>query len=88
MLLGLRSPDYFDKINQQKWAVSYLMSLAFFQMGQHNRAGMIEVEAMQLARLLEFHRTQSYDCLNRVEMQLWNKAFWLMFTAMCKVCGA
>lgn len=79
MLLGLRGPDYFDKINQQKWAVSYLMCVAFFQIGQLNRARMIEVEAMQLARLLEFHRIQSYDGLNCIEMQLRKKAFWLMF---------
>ena len=79
MLLGNRGPDYFDKINQQKWAVSYLMSLAFFQIGQQNRARMIEVEAMQLSRLLEFHRISSYNGLNCIEIQLRKKAFWLMF---------
>lgn len=79
MLLGIRGPDYFDNISQQKWAVSYLMSIAFFQIGQHNRARMIEVEAMQLARLLEFHRISSYDGLNCIERQLRKKAFWLMF---------
>ncbi|RDW68307.1 hypothetical protein BP5796_08964 [Coleophoma crateriformis] len=77
--LGLRSPEYFDEINHQKWAASYLLSIAFFQIGQHNRARMIEVEAMQLARLLEIHQISSYDGLNCIETQLRKKAFWLMF---------
>lgn len=47
MCLGLRGPDYFDEINFNKWASSYLTQIALFQIGQHNRQRMVEVEAMQ-----------------------------------------
>lgn len=47
MTLGLRGSDYFDEINFNKWAASYFMQIAFFQIGQHNRQRMVEVEAMQ-----------------------------------------
>jgi hypothetical protein len=79
ILLGLRGCDYFDAVNYNKWAISYLIQISFFQIGQHNRARMIEVEAMQLARLLDFHQVASYGGLNPIETQLRRKAFWLMF---------
>jgi hypothetical protein len=77
--MGLRGPNFFDQINYNKWAASYLLSIAFFQIGEHNRARMVEVEAMQLARLLDLHRISKYDGLNHTETQLRKKAFWLMF---------
>ncbi|KAL3426769.1 quinate utilization pathway activator [Phlyctema vagabunda] len=40
---------------------------------------MIEVESMQLARLLELHQVSSYEGLNCIETQLRKKGFWLMF---------
>ena len=76
---SLRGSDYFDKLNLQKWATSYLLSGAFFQTGQTNRARMMEVESMQLARLLYLHQASGYDGLNCIETQLRKKAFWLMF---------
>lgn len=79
ILTRLRGPKYFDEISHQKWATSYLMYIAFFQYGEHNRARMVEVEAMQLARLLDLHQISRYDGLNCIETQLRKKAFWLMF---------
>lgn len=79
LYLGLRGPDYFDEINFNKWASSYFMQIAFFQIGQHNRQRMIEVEAMQLARLLDLHKISSYDGLDCIQTQLRKKGFWLMF---------
>ncbi|PVH81573.1 hypothetical protein DL98DRAFT_170393 [Cadophora sp. DSE1049] len=79
MCLGLRGPDYFDEINFNKWASSYLMQIAFFQIGQHNRQRMVEVEAMQLGRLLDLHKISSYDSLDCIQKQLRKKGFWLMF---------
>lgn len=70
MILGLREPDYFESISFQEWAGSYLMAIAFFQIGHGNRARMIEVEGMQLASLLELHRASSYEGLNCIEAQL------------------
>ena len=77
--LGLKGPDYYDTVNLQKWAASYLMAISFFQIGEHNRARMVEVESMQLGRLLDLHQISGYDGLNYIETQLRKKAFWLMF---------
>ena len=79
MCQRLRGPQYFDEINLQKWARSYLLNIAFFQIGQQNLSRMLEVEAMQLARLLDIHRITGYEGLNYIETQLRKKAFWLMF---------
>lgn len=78
-ILNLRGSGFFDEINYQKWAISYLMQISFFQIGEHNRARMIEVESMQLARLLDLHQISRYDGLNYIETQLRKKGFWLMF---------
>ena len=77
--IQLRGPRYFDEISYSKWAASYLLALAFFQIGELNRARMIEVESMQFARLLELHRISAYSGLNCIETQMRKKAFWLMF---------
>ena len=74
-----RRPSYFDEVNHAKWAAAYLMQIAMFQIGNHNMSRMLEVEAMQLARLLGLHRIADYAGLNIVEVQLRRKAFWLMF---------
>jgi hypothetical protein len=75
----LRGHDYFESINHNKWAASYLLGIALFQIGEHNQARMIEVESMQLARLLGLHQISQYAGLNCIEAQLRKKAFWLMF---------
>ena len=54
--LRQRRPSYFDEVNHVKWAAAYLMQIAMFQIGNHNMSRMLEVEAMQLARLLGLHR--------------------------------
>lgn len=72
----LRGPQYFDEISYHKWAASYLLNIAFFQIGHQNLSRMLEVEAMQLARLLNIHRFTEYDGLNCIETQLRKKAFW------------
>jgi hypothetical protein len=79
MLIRLRGPNYFDEINFQKWAASYCMSISFFLIGEHNRARMVEVESMQLGRLLNLHQISEYDGLNCIETQLRKKGFWLLF---------
>ncbi|THZ04609.1 hypothetical protein D6C93_02376 [Aureobasidium pullulans] len=45
-----RQASYYDQVSHQKWAVSYCLVTAFFQIGHHNRSRMLEIEAMQLAR--------------------------------------
>ena len=72
----LRGFDYFESISYHKWAVSYLLGIAFFQIGEHNQARMIEIESMQLARLLGLHQISEYMGLNCIETQLRKKAFW------------
>ena len=79
MLMALRTPQYYDEISHSKWAISYLIGLSFFQVGQQNLCRMSEIESMQFARLLELHQNSSYASLNRIEAQLRRKAFWLMF---------
>lgn len=79
ILTSLRGPTYFDEVGYQKWAASYLMSIAFFQVGEHNSARMVEVESMQLGRLLHFHRIENYVGLNCIDVQLRKKGFWLLF---------
>ncbi|KAJ9144166.1 Fungal Zn(2)-Cys(6) binuclear cluster domain family protein [Pleurostoma richardsiae] len=78
-LMRLRDPQYFDKINFHKFAISYLMCISFFQLGDLNRARMMEVEAMQLGRLLHVHKISEYAELNCIEAQLRKKGFWLLF---------
>lgn len=78
---SLRSIAYWDTVNHQKWASSYLLALTFHQTGNTNLWRMLEVEAMQLLRLLEVQYVSSYTGLNPVETQLRKKAFWLMFYA-------
>ncbi|KAG9195801.1 beta-glucosidase [Alternaria panax] len=78
-LTALRRPDFFEKIGFSKWAASYLMAIAFFQVGKQNHARMIEVESMQLGRLLDLHRVDKYEELDCIEKQLRKKGFWLLF---------
>jgi hypothetical protein len=77
-----READYYDQISHQKYAVSYCFITAFFQIGNHNRARILEVESMQLARMLELHRASTYDSLDLIEAQLRRKAFWLIFYSL------
>lgn len=79
LVLGLQGPAYYDEISLNKWAVPYLLAIACFHVGQHNRGRMLEVESMQLARLLELHNISSHVGLNSIEVQLRKRAFWLMF---------
>lgn len=79
VLLTLRGSDYFDQISFQKFATSYLFHIAFFQIGNANRARMIEVECLQLGRMLNLHRITEYRGLNHIETQLRKKGFWLLF---------
>jgi hypothetical protein len=74
-----RGPYYFDTVNFQKWAIAYLMQITHLQIGNHNLSRMMEVEAMQMARLLGLHRISEYEGLNCIEVQLRKKGFWLMF---------
>ncbi|KAF5246450.1 hypothetical protein FANTH_6822 [Fusarium anthophilum] len=76
---GFRDATYFDTISHAKWASSFLLGIAFHQTGNTNQWRMLEVEAMQLLRLLEVHRVSSYTGLDPIEVQLRKKAFWLMF---------
>lgn len=77
--MSLRTPTYWDQINQRKWAVCYLLSVGCFQTGQTNRSRMLEIEATQIGRLLGLHRISDYEGLNCIDAQLRKKSFWLMF---------
>lgn len=77
MCLRLRPADYWDHLSHRKWAVAFALSMGVFQTGQTNQSRMFEAESMQIARLLELHRTSEYEDLNAVETQLRKKAFWL-----------
>jgi hypothetical protein len=79
VLLRLRKPDFFDEINHKKFATSYLFDVAYLQIGNANRARMIEVECLQLGRMLNLHRITEYRGLNHIETQLRKKSFWLLF---------
>jgi hypothetical protein len=78
-IMKLRTYTYFDEINFQKFAISYLLYIAFLQLRNHNRSRMMDVEAMQIARLLNLHCISEYEGLNRIETQLRKKGFWLIF---------
>ncbi|CAK7230184.1 hypothetical protein SBRCBS47491_007499 [Sporothrix bragantina] len=80
-IIRLRGPRYFDEINFEKLAVSYILAVTFFQIGDQNRSRMMEVEAMQLGRLLQLHKIREYEGLSCVEKQLRKKGFWLLFYA-------
>ncbi|KAJ5131935.1 hypothetical protein N7448_006093 [Penicillium atrosanguineum] len=75
----LRTSSYFDELNFQKFSVPYLFFAAFLQLGDHNWSRMLSVEAMQIARLLNFHQISEYKGLNCIETQLRKKGFWLVF---------
>jgi hypothetical protein len=78
-VIGLRTSSYFEELNFQKFAISYLFFAAFLQLGDHNWSRMLSVEAMQLARLLGLHQISDYEGLNCIETQLRKKGFWLIF---------
>lgn len=77
-----REANYYDEVNHSKFAVAYCFVTAFFQTGQHNRSRMLEIEAMQLGRLLQLHRASTYESLDLIEAQLRRKAFWLIFYSL------
>ncbi|RAL07918.1 uncharacterized protein BO97DRAFT_446509 [Aspergillus homomorphus CBS 101889] len=77
--LALRTSYYFDEINFQKFATSFLLFAAFLQLGDHNRARMLDVESMQFARLLNLLSISAYEGLNCIETHLRKKGFWLIF---------
>lgn len=79
LLISYRELEYFDTINYRKWATSYLIGIALFQIGDINRYRMLDVESMQLGRLLHFHKISEYEGLNMIETQLRKKGFWLLF---------
>ncbi|KAF4331918.1 hypothetical protein FBEOM_14302 [Fusarium beomiforme] len=76
---SFRDTRYFDTVSHQKWASTYLLGVAFHQTVNNNLWRMLEVESMQLLRLLEVQHLSSYTGLNAIEIQLRKKAFWLMF---------
>lgn len=76
-----RIATYFDQVNFQKFATSYLLYAAFLQVGDQNRSRMFDIEAMQIARLLNLHCLSKYGGLNYIEIQLRKKGFWLVFYA-------
>lgn len=78
-VVNLRVSTYYDQLNFQKFAISYLFFAAFLQLGDHNWSRMLSVEAFQLARLLNLHRISEYRGLNCIETQLRKKGFWLVF---------
>lgn len=78
---SLRDIEYWDTVSHQKWASSYLLALTFHQTGNANLWRMLEVESMQLLRLLEVQHSSNYAGLDAIETQLRKKAFWLMFYA-------
>ncbi|PWY75365.1 beta-glucosidase [Aspergillus heteromorphus CBS 117.55] len=77
-IMGLRDSTYFDQISFQKFAISYLLYATFRQLGDHNTSRMLDVEATQIARLLNLHRISEYEGLNCIETQLRKKGFWLI----------
>lgn len=79
VLLQLRGLDYFEELNYKKFATAYLFWVAYLQIGNANRARMIEVECLQLGRMLNLHRITEYRGLNHIETQLRKKGFWLLF---------
>jgi hypothetical protein len=79
LCMARRGPYYFDTISFQKWAIAYLLQITHLQIDNHNLSRMMEVEAMQIARLLGLHRVADYQGLNCIEAQLRKKGFWLMF---------
>ncbi|RKL33526.1 hypothetical protein BFJ72_g10042 [Fusarium proliferatum] len=76
---SFRDTTYFDTVSHQKWASTFLLGVAFHQTVNNNLWRMLEVESMQLLRLLEVQHLSSYSGLDAVEIQLRKKAFWLMF---------
>lgn len=78
-MLKLRGPGHFEKVSYRKFATSYLFDIAYLQIGNANRARMIEAECLQLGRMLNLHRITEYQGLNHIEIQLRKKGFWLLF---------
>lgn len=74
-----KGPAYFDTVSHTKWAASYMLAIAFHQTGNANLWRMLDVESMQLLRLLDVHRPESYINLDPIQVQLRKKAFCLVF---------
>lgn len=78
-VLRLRDVDYFDHVTHTKWAISYLFSTTYFQLGWVGRIPIIQAECQQQSRMMGFHKSRMYKQLNCIEAQLHKKAFWLTF---------
>jgi hypothetical protein len=77
VVFSLRMADYFDTPTLQKWASTYLLNIATYQLGRSNRTLMLLAEASQMARLLRLEDPGSYKDLSCIEIQLRKKAFWI-----------
>lgn len=86
-VVDLRSSDYFEALNQSKWAIAYMFQIAYFQLGGLNQVSFWYSEAAQMSRLLKLEDLSSYLRLNCIETQLRKKAFWLTFYIFVWVLG-
>ncbi|PCG90186.1 Transcription factor [Penicillium occitanis (nom. inval.)] len=73
-----RSARYYDEVSHTKWTAAFMFYTSFLQVGEVNKARMMEMEAILFARLLELHRISAYTGLNCIEVQLRKKAFGFM----------
>lgn len=77
LIYSLRGADYFDEPTHEKWAATYLLKVATYQLGRSNRAPMLLAEASQISRLMRYDDPTSYEGLSCIEVQLRKKAFWM-----------
>jgi hypothetical protein len=77
-IISSRSTDNFDEPDIQKWAVAYMVQVAYYYLGHDNRMSFWNAEAGQIARLRRFEDTAILPDLSCIEMQLRKKAVWLM----------
>jgi len=85
LILQSRPDDYFDKLSQEKWAISYMMSTTVGHFGHEKRSKMYYAETNAIGMELGIHQVSSYNALNHIEAQLWKKSFWLSFTSYSSV---
>ncbi len=79
LVVDLRPPNYFDICGHSKWAIAYMLSIAYYQVGLFNRTTFWSAEAAQMARILRLEDPSNFPGTNCIETQLRKKAFWVMF---------
>lgn len=81
LILQIRPSDHYDMLTLDKWACTYLLTVANAHLGHMQRSIMHHSEATTMVSEMRLHKVETYKTLNAIEAQLSKKALWMNFTS-------